>query len=46
MTTSWQVSDYAARMIQTRFHLTTIANDGDLMAKAAREAVVATRKVG
>jgi 4-hydroxy-2-oxoheptanedioate aldolase len=35
---------YAARMIQMGFRLTTIANDSGLMARAAREAVTATRK--
>jgi len=35
---------YAARMIQMGFQFTTIANDSGLMARAAREAVVATRK--
>ena len=35
---------YAARMIQMGFQLTTIANDSGLMAKAAKEAVMATRK--
>jgi 4-hydroxy-2-oxoheptanedioate aldolase len=35
---------YAARMIQMGFQLTTIANDSGLMARAAREAVTATRK--
>jgi 4-hydroxy-2-oxoheptanedioate aldolase len=37
---------YAARMIQKGFQLTTIANDSGLMARAAREAVTATRKAG
>ena len=35
---------YAARMIQMGFQFTTIANDSGLMARAAREAVNATRK--
>src|SRR5690348_15115994 len=35
---------YAARMIQKGFRFTTIANDSGLMARAAREAVQATRK--
>jgi len=35
---------YAARMIQMGFQFTTIANDSGLMARAAREAVTATRK--
>ncbi|HXT79750.1 MAG TPA: aldolase/citrate lyase family protein [Acetobacteraceae bacterium] len=35
---------YAARMIQMGFRFTTIANDSGLMARAAREAVTATRK--
>ncbi len=35
---------YAARMIQMGFQLATIANDSGLMARAAREAVTATRK--
>jgi len=35
---------YAARMIQMGFQFTTIANDSGLMARAAREAVAATRK--
>src|SRR5882757_5066133 len=35
---------YAARMIQMGFQPTTIANDSGLMARAAREAVTATRK--
>jgi 4-hydroxy-2-oxoheptanedioate aldolase len=35
---------YAARMIQRGFRFTTIANDSGLMARAAREAVQATRK--
>jgi 4-hydroxy-2-oxoheptanedioate aldolase len=35
---------YAARMIQKGFRFTTIANDSGLMARAAREAVLATRK--
>src|ERR1700691_1114812 len=35
---------YAARMIQMGFQLCTIANDSGLMARAAREAVAATRK--
>jgi 4-hydroxy-2-oxoheptanedioate aldolase len=33
-------------MIQKGFQLTTIANDSGLMARAAREAVTATRKAG
>jgi len=37
---------YAARMIQTGFQFVTIANDSGLMARAAREAVLATRKAG
>ena len=37
---------YAARMIQKGFQFTTIANDSGLMARAAREAVLATRKAG
>jgi 4-hydroxy-2-oxoheptanedioate aldolase len=37
---------YAGRMIQMGFQLTTIANDSGLMARAAREAVTATRKAG
>jgi 4-hydroxy-2-oxoheptanedioate aldolase len=35
---------YAARMIQKGFRFVTIANDSGLMARAAREAVLATRK--
>ncbi|HKU95162.1 MAG TPA: aldolase/citrate lyase family protein [Vineibacter sp.] len=35
---------YAARMIEKGFRFVTIANDSGLMAKAAREAVQATRK--
>ncbi|MBE7158293.1 MAG: 2,4-dihydroxyhept-2-ene-1,7-dioic acid aldolase, partial [Rhodospirillales bacterium] len=35
---------YAARMIQMGFQFVTIANDSGLMARAAREAVTATRK--
>jgi 4-hydroxy-2-oxoheptanedioate aldolase len=35
---------YAARMIRMGFQFTTIANDSGLMARAAREAVTATRK--
>jgi 4-hydroxy-2-oxoheptanedioate aldolase len=35
---------YAARMMQMGFQFTTIANDSGLMARAAREAVTATRK--
>ena len=35
---------YAARMMQMGFQLCTIANDSGLMARAAREAVAATRK--
>ena len=35
---------YAARMIQKGFRFVTIANDSGLMARAAREAVQATRK--
>jgi 4-hydroxy-2-oxoheptanedioate aldolase len=35
---------YAARMIQMGFRFVTIANDSGLMARAAREAVTATRK--
>ena len=35
---------YAARMMQMGFQLCTIANDSGLMARAAREAVTATRK--
>jgi 4-hydroxy-2-oxoheptanedioate aldolase len=35
---------YAARMIQMGFSFVTIANDSGLMARAAREAVQATRK--
>ena len=35
---------YAARMIKMGFRLTTIANDSGLMARAAREAITATRK--
>ena len=35
---------YAARMMKMGFQLTTIANDSGLMARAAREAVAATRK--
>ena len=35
---------YAARMVQMGFQLCTIANDSGLMARAAREAVAATRK--
>jgi 4-hydroxy-2-oxoheptanedioate aldolase len=35
---------YAAKMIQKGFRFTTIANDSGLMARAAREAVQATRK--
>ena len=35
---------YSARMIGMGFRLVTIANDSGLMAKAAREAVQATRK--
>src|SRR3954468_15192901 len=35
---------YAARMIQRGFRFVTIANDSGLMARAAREAVQATRK--
>jgi 4-hydroxy-2-oxoheptanedioate aldolase len=37
---------YAGRMIQMGFQLATIANDSGLMARAAREAVTATRKAG
>jgi 4-hydroxy-2-oxoheptanedioate aldolase len=37
---------YAARMIHMGFQLATIANDSGLMARAAREAVNATRKAG
>jgi 4-hydroxy-2-oxoheptanedioate aldolase len=37
---------YAAKMIGKGFQLVTIANDSGLMAKAAREAVAATRKEG
>lgn len=37
-------SAYAARMIQMGFRFVTIANDSGLMARAAREAVSATRK--
>ena len=35
---------YAARMIDMGFRFVTIANDSGLMARAAREAVSATRK--
>jgi 4-hydroxy-2-oxoheptanedioate aldolase len=35
---------YAARMIDMGFRFVTIANDSGLMARAAREAVMATRK--
>lgn len=35
---------YAGRMIQKGFRFVTIANDSGLMARAAREAVLATRK--
>ncbi|MBV9252079.1 MAG: 2,4-dihydroxyhept-2-ene-1,7-dioic acid aldolase [Acetobacteraceae bacterium] len=35
---------YAARMIEKGFRFVTIANDSGLMARAAREAVAATRK--
>ena len=35
---------YAAKMIHMGFRFTTIANDSGLMARAAREAVTATRK--
>jgi len=35
---------YAARMIKMGFQFVTIANDSGLMARAAREAVTATRK--
>jgi 4-hydroxy-2-oxoheptanedioate aldolase len=35
---------YAARMLQMGFRFVTIANDSGLMARAAREAVAATRK--
>jgi 4-hydroxy-2-oxoheptanedioate aldolase len=35
---------YAARMIGMGFHFVTIANDSGLMARAAKEAVTATRK--
>ena len=35
---------YAARMIQKGFQFVTIANDSGLMARAAREAVLSTRK--
>lgn len=35
---------YAGKMIQMGFQLVTIANDSGLMARAAREAVTATRK--
>jgi 4-hydroxy-2-oxoheptanedioate aldolase len=35
---------YAARMMKMGFQFTTIANDSGLMARAAREAVAATRK--
>ena len=37
-------SAYAARMIGMGFRFVTIANDSGLMARAAREAVTATRK--
>ena len=37
--------DYAARMIQMGFRLTTIANDAGLMAKASLEAVAGVWKV-
>jgi 4-hydroxy-2-oxoheptanedioate aldolase len=37
---------YAGRMIGMGFRLVTIANDSGLLAKAAREAVQATRKAG
>jgi len=37
---------YAARMIHKGFQFITIANDSGLMARAAREAVAATRKAG
>jgi 4-hydroxy-2-oxoheptanedioate aldolase len=37
---------YAARMIQMGFQLVTISNDSGLMAKAAKEAVNATRSAG
>ena len=37
-------SAYAARMMQMGFQVCTIANDSGLMARAAREAVGATRK--
>jgi 4-hydroxy-2-oxoheptanedioate aldolase len=37
-------ASYAARMIQKGFRFVTIANDSGLMARAAREAVLATRK--
>jgi 4-hydroxy-2-oxoheptanedioate aldolase len=37
-------ASYAARMIQKGFQFVTIANDSGLMARAAREAVLATRK--
>ncbi len=37
---------YAARMIHMGFQLCTIANDSGLMARAAKEAVTATRKAG
>ncbi|HUB47160.1 MAG TPA: aldolase/citrate lyase family protein [Acetobacteraceae bacterium] len=36
--------EYAARMIKMGFQFVTIANDSGLMARAAREAVTATRK--
>jgi 4-hydroxy-2-oxoheptanedioate aldolase len=35
---------YAARMMKLGFQFCTIANDSGLMARAAREAVTATRK--
>ena len=37
-------ASYAARMMQLGFQFCTIANDSGLMARAAREAVAATRK--
>jgi 4-hydroxy-2-oxoheptanedioate aldolase len=37
--------EYAARMIAMGYRFVTIANDSGLMARAAREAVTATRKI-
>ena len=38
-------AEYAARMIGMGYRFVTIANDSGLMARAAREAVTATRKI-